>query len=82
MCTAAALFLLAASAPVTWARDAQICITSAVNLPASDEWPKKPAPEAWVKVEIGGRQLCKTSPVRAMYLAPSPGAWSEPGCRG
>jgi hypothetical protein len=43
----AAAFCLA-SVPVAWAgaTDAQICITSAVNLPASDDWPKKPAPEA------------------------------------
>eukprot|EP00967_Tisochrysis_lutea_P029146 scaffold34036_cov28-Tisochrysis_lutea.AAC.7 len=41
--------------------DAQVCVQSAVNLPLADGWPKKPAPEAWVKVEVGGRALCKTA---------------------
>lgn len=36
------------------------CIRSATGLPRSDSWPKNPAPEAWVKVQVGGRLVCTT----------------------
>jgi len=58
-------------------QEAQICITSAVNLPPSDHWPQKPAPEAWVKVEVGGRSICETQQVcklAARRMAPPTGA--------
>ena len=49
-----------AAAEETGACEMQVCIRSAANLPGRvDSWPRKPAPESWVKVELGGRLVCK-----------------------
>lgn len=49
-----------AAAEETGACEMQVCIRSAANLPGRvDAWPRKPAPESWVKVELGGRLVCK-----------------------
>ncbi|EOD31808.1 hypothetical protein EMIHUDRAFT_456227 [Emiliania huxleyi CCMP1516] len=45
----------------TGACEKEVCIRSAANLPGRvDSWPRKPAPESWVKLEAGGRLVCKT----------------------
>ena len=58
-----------AAAEETGACEMQVCIRSAANLPGRDDaWPRKPAPESWVKVELGGRLVCKVTPL-ALPLA-------------
>ncbi|EOD25261.1 hypothetical protein EMIHUDRAFT_254653 [Emiliania huxleyi CCMP1516] len=61
----------AALASASAETEGHVCIKSATNLAEHvDSWPKKPAPEAWVKVELGGRVLCKTDEGSVSAFAP------------
>jgi len=58
-------FVLPSAAPPPCASggfcEKQVCIKSAANLAGHvDSWPRKPAPESWVKFELGGALVCKT----------------------
>ena len=60
----------------TGACEKEVCIRSAANLPGHvDSWPRKPAPESWVKLEAGGRLVCKA---RATHYTRPASRYTDP----
>ncbi|EOD39443.1 hypothetical protein EMIHUDRAFT_199897 [Emiliania huxleyi CCMP1516] len=63
----------------------EVCVIGAKNLPYTDQLPKDPAPDPWVKVEVDGEELCHSEyiPNKQNPLwkrVKQNGQYSEPAC--
>jgi len=63
----------------------EVCVIGAKHLPYTDQLPKDPAPDPWVKVEVDGEELCHSEyiPNKQNPLwkrVKQNGQYSEPAC--